>query len=329
MGAGAKFSIGLLLAAAIAVGCYLGGRLTPAGSGEAESGAFIGFEPATVNLGERMWGQVIDVPLHFVNHGENPIRIGAIHSSCGCTIIDTDAYIGQEIAPGGALDIAAQMDTETNPGNKTRDVLLLGEGANQRYTATIRLGVWGTWELSANEVDFGQIALDEGELLPVNQAIEFISDTDALVGDPIVRVPWLECTLSRNETSPRKILFRLKPDQLTPGRHAASVILQTDCDIKPNSVVTVRAVGTRQLTPSPLHVFLVGEEASVVTFHDVRGQAVKLATVEAPQAVSARITEDGRLRIQANDAASIEESITIHVVSDSGLHGDVRASVFE
>ena len=328
MGAGAKFSIVLLLVATVAVGGYLGLRSTPANPHEAESQSRAGFEPSTVDLGERMWGQVIDIPLHFVNHTEKPIRVGAIHSSCGCTIIDTAAYAGQEIAPGAALDIAAQMDTETNPGDKVRDVLLLGEGANQRFTATIHLRVWGTWELSANEIDFGQIALDEGELLPVNQAIEFISESDALVGDPIVREPWLECTVSKKETSPRKILFRLKPDQLTPGRHAASVILQTDCDIKPNSVVTVRVVGTRQLTPSPLHVFLVGDEASVVTFHDVQGKTVRLATVEAPEAVSAHITDDGRLRIQANDA-STEESITIHVVSDSGLHGDVRASVFE
>lgn len=262
----------LVIGAALA-GLFFGGRTYE--PKRVAQGPSVGFDPDIEELGEQLWGQVLDIPLLFVNESEIPIEVHAIKSSCGCTIIDTDAYLGTVVRPGESLQIDARLDTETNPGEKTRQVFL-DDTTGRRYTATIRVDVRGTWELSANEIEFGNVALDEGELLPVDRAIEFVSDDDALQGEPIVRESWLECLVSERKESPRRILFRLHPDRLTPGRHSTQVVIRTDNPIKPNTSVLVRVAGTQQLTASPQHVFLVADAPSGVTFYNSSHKAERL-----------------------------------------------------
>lgn len=145
--------------------------------------AYVGFEPARLDLGEQLWGDLVPVELTFVNHGREPLVVQAITSTCDCLLTDEQSLTGRRIEAGGALTIGLTLATGAYPGLKHR-TLTLTDGAGNRYTAELVFDVRGTWNVEPDVVDFGEVVVGDRTRAEVERIVRFVSQADALVGEP-------------------------------------------------------------------------------------------------------------------------------------------------
>ena len=146
----------------VTVGAYWAGRWR-ASTGRARADApamdagFVGLEPREIDLGDQLWGQSIPIEFLFVNESRLPVSIGSIESSCGCLVIDSDAWNGRVVQPGELVSMDVMLDTENNPGAKVRRLdLTLDSG--ERYSARIVVNVYGTWSVAPVSMVAGLVA---------------------------------------------------------------------------------------------------------------------------------------------------------------------------
>jgi len=288
----------------------------------------VGFEPDELDLGGQLWGQVIPLDLTFVNSVHAPLVIESIESDCACAIVAEDDYQGQVIEPGESLVVQANLHTETNPGAKIRTLTLVSS-SGERYAVHINLEVQGTWWITPDIVDFGEIFLDD-ESQPEPSVVTFASESDAFMDVELTNTPWLECHVAERGAGEIELLFRVVKEHVPPGVSSASVVVNTDNPVKPAGVVYVRAKGSYRLVARPPEVFLVGSEPKVVRFTDEAGAPVDLVLVEVGnEAVRAeRLVEPGQLRVANPGAAQLREPVDIRVTDERGLTRTIYASVF-
>jgi hypothetical protein len=180
-----------VIVAAVA-GAYVYGRFHGAdrSSAQAEQGGYAGFEPAQIDLGDQLWAQVVPVALTFVNRGASPITIESAQSSCDCTVIEGGVFRGRRVTPGESLPVEVKLDTQKSPGLKARRIdLTAASGA--RYSAVIRVNVVGTWSITPDALDFGEVVLDDAEEDP-HATVLYESATDNLLDVSTSGAAWTE-----------------------------------------------------------------------------------------------------------------------------------------
>ncbi|MEL7342697.1 MAG: DUF1573 domain-containing protein, partial [Bacteroidota bacterium] len=97
------FSLGLVLLLAV-----------PA---RAQQDTKIKFEKTTHNFGTLEKGAKCEYTFQFTNVSENPIKLGRVKASCGCT---TPSYTKDEVAPGATGTINVKYNSQrVGPFNKT------------------------------------------------------------------------------------------------------------------------------------------------------------------------------------------------------------------
>lgn len=239
---------------------------------------------------------------------------------------DRRRYEGLTLEAGQELAVRAVLDTETNPGRKTRRLIFETAGG-ETFRATIRLEVYGTWTLRPEVLDFAEVLVDE-TAEPVARLVTFESTQDGFLGVRDLTVPWLEYRVAERGAGKTEILVRVLPARLPPGLSSTSLVVDTTNDIKPAAAVYVRAKGLQPVVPVPEHVFLIGAQAQLVMFHDEGGQPVRLAScaVDNP-VIELEITAHGQLRV-ANADPSEKVSAAVRVVDERGKKGTVFVSTF-
>src|SRR5207247_362181 len=138
----------------------------------------VGFTPAVVDLGEQKWGSVIPFQIFFVNHATKAVKIADVESSCGCTVVDTAALKGTAVASGQTLPIDVSLHTGKESGSRQRRITLRSE-SGESWGVDVLVNVLGSWSISTDSVDFGEIVLDQGENSAVSTVI-YSSHDDTL-----------------------------------------------------------------------------------------------------------------------------------------------------
>jgi hypothetical protein len=289
---------------------------------------FVGFEPARIELGTRLWDTVVPFELTFVNQSGAPITIERAEASCDCMVVEADSLAGRPVGPGEVLPLAATIDTEKHPGAYVRTVTLEGE-SGQRWVAVVEIDVVGTWSLSADRLDFGEFLLGTPGVEYLEQSLTFSSDTDDLVGQPECDAPWVECFVAPRDDVASEILVRIPVERLLPGVSTTEILLQTTSDVRPDVAVHVRVNAVPALVLRPPNVFLVGDEARRVGVFDHDGGTVELVRVESSdESVSVRVIRPNEIEIQNTTGQRLTEATIVSVEDAQGRRVELRVSVF-
>ena len=311
----------------VTVGAYWAGRWR-ASTGRARADApamdagFVGLEPREIDLGDQLWGQSIPLEFLFVNESRLPVSIGSIESSCGCLVIDSDAWNGRVVQPGELVSMDVMLDTENNPGAKVRRLdLTLDSG--ERYSARIVVNVYGTWSVAPNVLDFGEVTID-GAADDQARLTVFQSESDELLDVAAPEMPWLQWRTAPRGPGRVDILLGVLRAELPPGQNSASLVVRTSSTIKPTGVVFVKARGVHELTMSPRNVFLVGAAAQRIEFFDRSGKRTRIVSVDTNR----ELLDAGAIILcNARDEAP-RESVAVRVVDDGGRCRNFRVSMF-
>lgn len=334
----------VLLGGALAVGFHVGSRAAPApppasvaarsaepiprhADTDAPTLAALHFEPNFVDLGEQPWATRLPVPLTIVNATGDAVTIASARSSCGCTVLDETALAGRVLQPDERLAFVASLDTRATTGEKHRAVTVtLDSGA--AATAHIRVTVAGTWSVSPETIDFGEVDLSATDLQPLEQLLNVPSDTDRLIEASAGATRWLQCIPGPARPTGGSVLVRLLPDKLPQGVNSATLRVQTDCAVKPEVAIFVRAIGTRALTPTVGHVFLLADAWREVVFLDRTGARAALSEAAVTDdAVAAVLTGEGAVRLRRLSTTPAER-ITLTVRDREGNTGTVLVTHF-
>jgi hypothetical protein len=320
--------VGLLIAAA--AGAYVYGRFSPNNNKtitETQVAAFVGFEPAQIDLGDQPWAQVIPVQLMFVNRAASPIVIESAESSCDCTVIENNAYRGRAVSAGESLGLDVKLDTQKSPGPKARRVdLTTASGA--RYSAVIRVNVQGTWSLTPDTIDFGDVVLDDGEDGPTGVVV-FESDADELKDVSAAGAPWLVVSTAPADAGRVAISLRVAKALLATGQNSASVVVETSCAVKANAAVYVKARAVHELSTAPAQVTLVGAKHQRVECTDRSGRRVRLVSADTgSEAIGVAVLEDGAVDVWNAVGAALPEPVVVRVADEAGRSRVFQVSAF-
>jgi hypothetical protein len=134
--------------------------------------AFVGFAPASIHLGERLWNERIPFELTFTNSGPEAVTLTRLETSCGCTLINGEQIEGATVEPDAAIRIAGELLTETAVGEK-RVEIKLWDDRKATYRAAITAMVRGTYRISPDAVSVGGIRTDSD--VPPERVLRFES----------------------------------------------------------------------------------------------------------------------------------------------------------
>jgi len=323
-----RYAIALAIISAVSASAYVWGRYSGQRSdpGAVESDGYIGFDPVEVDLGDQTWNDVVPFQLTLVNHGTAPITVDTVESSCDCAVIDVAEYRGRTVGPGVALAIDVALHTSTNPGLARRRISAKTVGG-ERYSASVTLNVRGTWSISPDAVDFGDILLDAADS-PDAKTVLFESSSDALEAVESAE-PWVACGVDVGDGGLTTVNVRVIREQLPFGQNSASVVVHTSSALKPTGVLYVRARGVHELISSPQHVLLVGDEHQRIDFSDRAGQRVRLVAAESgSDALEVQILDDGAIEVWNTTGRPVPESIAVRVTDVAGRSRVLRVAAF-
>ena len=238
----------LLVVGSFALGLLRGARPTP----DEPRGGFVGIEPAELDLGTYLWGETVPFELTFINRSREPITLVDGRSSCGCTLLNKDGFVGATVGPDTELIIEGMIDVQMIPGAFARRVDLVTD-TDRTYSAVVHLEVVGTWTLAPDVLDFGELVID-ADTAPVADVLTFQAAQEELLDVTALSAPWLSVHRADRNGDRTDILVRVYPERLPPGQHSAEVTVRTTCAVHPTGRVFVKARGVHGLETRPASV---------------------------------------------------------------------------
>lgn len=334
--------LGLGAVLVVVVGAYVFGsyqsRLHGAGRSPAVGGApvaaprgaphFVAFRPSQTDLGRQLWDTTVAFDLRFVNDSTAPVVIDAVSSSCDCILLEAESYRGRSIPPGEPLSIPGTLDTGKHAGSLVRTVTLTS-AAGGKYSAQLFLEVFGTWTLSTDSVDFGEVLLGSPAIEGPQASFQFVSDTDHLIGEAECRAPWLRLFTAQRDPSTTDILVRVAVNDLAPGINTANVVLRTSSPVRPDTSVYVRVRAVPALVAIPAAAFLVGDEIKRVKVTRREGTAATLARAQPSiDAIRAEVVGGNEVEIQNVSGAVMREAANVRIEDVEGNWTIVLVTAF-
>jgi len=293
------------------------------------AGGTVGFEPASVDLGDQLWNTSVPFELNFVNRSERAVKIAGVVTGCGCTVVDLPPEGQRTVPPGGSLTLLALLRTEKTPGQRQYGIdLHLANGEVCSVLATVN--VYGTYTLLPEVLDFGRVPVTPDVESGPEQELVFESATDEVVGEPLAEAKWLECRRVSTVGSRTVMVVRLRPAELDFGLNVATVCVQTSSPVRPQACVRVQAVGMRPLTAVPERVYLRMGNAATVRFVDAAGQAVRVTEVQGDGPdLRVVILESGEVQVASELDAPISGVRRVVVRDGLGREGLVLVTVMQ
>ncbi len=96
-------------------------------------------EPEVMDFGTVPPGVVPNAVVKLKNTSDKPLTILAVQPSCKCTTVDD--LVGQEIPPGGFVELKASMKKDSSPGQKKADIKVLVDGYSRVIPVQLRMEV--------------------------------------------------------------------------------------------------------------------------------------------------------------------------------------------
>lgn len=271
------------------------GRLSSGGgsgsaAGRAFAGGLVGFEEDVLDFGERPWNTAAPFEAVFRNSSKEPVVVETVGTSCGCTGVDAAAYAGRRLAPGEKLVISGRLETGLKPGRQTQQVdVLLDSGVV--HTARLRATVVAGYEVSAAQVDFGELDLCE-EAPPEPRVVLFRSEQAEVVA---LRsgAPWAEAGTYERPDGTLEIVLNPRVEDLAFGLNHGTLEVETSDPQNPVARIALRATGKAAVRPFPSRVMLSADRAELVRFATVDGARTRVVEARAGAGLECELLEDG------------------------------------
>jgi hypothetical protein len=195
--------------------------------------------------------------------------------------------------------------------------------------AVIQATIRATWRLSADEVSFGRVYLDEPDDPEVS--IAFFAEPDVLVEAPRASAAWVECRAGPQapDGGPRDLHLRCRKSELVPGLNTAVLRFTTVSPTVPDGALRVSAIATGALEAYPPLLLLLPGCESVVRFRDRRHEPAQLVRVEAPPGagLDVRVRAEGEVSVRA-PAEAASGPVELHAYDTLGQRGQALISVW-
>lgn len=223
---------------------------------------------------------------------------------------------GLELFPGDVIPLSFTMNTGRSSGPKSAQITLTTEQDTQ-YSAGVNLTVKGTWSVTPDRIDFGDIEIGQTPEAP-SRLVEFHSTNEQFRGVEVLRTQWLEHHVASRTDGRTELLFRVRPERLPPGVSSATAVIRTTSSVKPEGVIYISVRGVNRLNASVQRVGLLGAEPKVVKFTDAQGKPAALASVDAGQSeLSVRIVRPSHIELSNPNGKKFDSVIPV-TVTDCG-----------
>ena len=253
----------------------------------------MGFRPDRIVLDEMPWNSEQSFLLAFVNESGDEITVSDLTTSCNCTLVDRDEYVGRVLRPWETVDIVGSFEAGERAGVSRQRVTLVTR-SGYTHSAVVEAKVHGTYQVLPHILEFREVDTGSVDSEPVAQSIVFRSDTARIVGQADIDSLWLRLVESETVEADTVMHVVVIPQLLPLGANVARAVVPTDDPYRPEFSVFVNAEGVALLRAVPSQVFLRPGESKTVRFIDHDGDMVDVTRLEGTvNGISARIVESG------------------------------------
>lgn len=282
--------------------------------------------PDLLDFGEVLWGDQVQGEASFINGGSEPVSIETVEASCGCTVVDSAAFVAAPIAAGERRVLPFVFNAGKNPGPKS-SAIKVREAGGRTSECVVKAVVKGTWMLDPDRVDFGEVMIGS---VAADRVIRVTSSQDRVRNVEIVgAAPWLEQHLAARGEGVWEVLIRLRAERLTTGASMATLIVHTDNAIKPSAAIQVRVRGVAQLQASVPCISLIGNETKVVSFTDGHGKPAKIADASSGHAgIAVHVIGESSIDVCNVSGDPLPEAVSIRVTDTGGASCTLWVSSF-
>ncbi|MBW7904432.1 MAG: DUF1573 domain-containing protein [Phycisphaerae bacterium] len=229
-------------------------------------------------MGRVPWESVHAIRTRLINRGAESIRIATLRASCDCTGFDPSPYLGQEVPPGGALDLSFNLRTGRRLGSRQSEIEVLTE-TGAVYWFSVRYDGFATFTWSPPELTFGAVDLDD-EAEDVVQPVVFRSAA-ARIESVKSDAPWLEATWDDSRPGEAIIYVHVAKRHLAHEMQFATLMVTTSDAYVTTFAIRVSARGVAALRALPGHVFVRRGRAGGVMLLRADGTMARLESVTA------------------------------------------------
>lgn len=254
----------------------------------------------------------VNFSLTFVNPGRSALTIDSITTSCDCAVVGPEAYKSRSVKSGESLSVPVELKTGKYAG-RFRQAISLRTAEGNRHDAHVQLDVRGTWAVSHDEINFGEVRTgDPAKLDPIERVLSFRSSVDRLAAPIESPVPWLHCVTELRDAELTEVRFRVDPLLLPRGVSTASIPFFTTSPIRPDGSVFVRVRAVPALIAVPEVVPLVRNEPIHVSFRQSNGDPAVLLSWQCPESFHVETAASDSLTIRwiGPDPSTCEMAVT-------------------
>jgi hypothetical protein len=187
----------------------------------------------------------------------------------------------------------------------------------------------GTWALSRDTLDFGDVALDEPDADDPCESVIFTAAPDQLRAQPAPDAPWMACETAARSDNRTEILITVRRDELAPGLNRGAVLLKTTSPEVPSAAIVVTARGVQRLNSAPAHVFLRGSDSQLVRVLGEDGQPVVVRSATASDGnIEIVIVNPSEIEVRNKSGQALPQLFVVTVVDDRGRTVRIPVSTF-
>lgn len=193
------------------------------------------------DFGEMNQGERIDVKFVIRNTGTQPLTIGNISTTCGCTVA---SVASRTVAPGKSTELTSVFESGVFRGPQTKNIIVQTNDPEKRQlTLQIKGVVKPSVETFPTSINFG--TLKQGKtfnrtivMRPADPKTFRILEVDS-------RAPHIRAGNPRqSKATPGawEIPITVDASKATPGRHNTLIQIKTNAKVQPTVVVRVLGV---------------------------------------------------------------------------------------
>lgn len=185
-------------------------------------------------------GEKIDVTFIIRNTGTQPLTIGNISTTCGCTVA---SVASRSIAPGKSTELKSVFDAGVFRGPQTKNIVVeTNDPAKRTLTLQIKGEVKPIVEAFPTSVNFG--TLKQGKTFNRTIVVRPYDPKSFKILGVDTRASHITAGTPRQSKSNQgawEVPITVHASRATPGRH--NTLIQIKTNAKVNSTVIVRVLG--------------------------------------------------------------------------------------
>lgn len=240
------------------------------------NGRETGFTPSLIDLGEQSWNTEVPFTMAFVNRENAPVKIVAVKSSCGCTVVEK--FEGQAIAAGQLITQSATLKTHKRP-DLMRSTITITLDNKKQYSCEVIAAIRPAYLIDRNPVLFESVDLTSRE--PEVQIVRFKSRSVKLLS-AVPDSKWLKATMKAEGI----VEVAVDPCEMRLGKLFGRITLETDDVHVKDWTLIVHAWGVHGVRASPSALYLRPGMTAEIKLLSAKGTPLRIAKWHASDPVA-------------------------------------------